>query len=115
MHRLHILDPGEGDVVIGPPPRNRNRHLVGLGPVEDPVPHGGKPLDHVERVFGSVGVEVELGHIDPMSARPSERERIARDAVAPLRHEAKHIRSENRKFFRDAELPPTRESVWHPI
>ena len=65
MHRLDVLDPGEGDVVVGPAPRDRHRHLVGLGAVEDPVAQRGEALDHVERVLGAIGLDVKLGHVDP--------------------------------------------------
>ena len=65
MHRLDVLDPGEGDVVVGPPPRDRHRHLVGLGAVEDPVAQRRQALDDVERVLGTIGLDLKLGHVDP--------------------------------------------------
>ena len=65
VQRLHVLDPGEGDVVIGPAAGDRDGHLVGLGPVEDPVPQRSEPLDHVEGMFRAIGFEMNLRHVDP--------------------------------------------------
>ena len=45
--RVVEIHPGEGDVVIRPAARHRNGHLVGLRPVEDPVPQRSQALDHV--------------------------------------------------------------------
>jgi hypothetical protein len=65
VHRLDVLDPGERDVVVGPAPGHRDRHLVVLGPVEDPVAERREPFHHVERVLGAFCVDVKLGHVDP--------------------------------------------------
>ena len=63
MERLHVLDPGEGDVVFAPAPGHRDGHLVGLGAVENPVADRGEPFDDVEGVFRPIDVfDVKLSH-----------------------------------------------------
>src|SRR3954467_2193916 len=76
VHGLDVLDPGEGDVIVGPAARDRHRHLVGLGAVEDPIPKGGEPLHDIEGMFGTIDVDLELGHVDPWGS--GERAKVRR-------------------------------------
>jgi hypothetical protein len=52
-------------MILGPLARDRDGHLVRLRPVENPVPDGGEPLDHIEGMLRTVGVDLKLGHVDP--------------------------------------------------
>ena len=67
VERLHVLDPGERHVVVGPAPGDGDGHLVGLGPVEDPVAQRREALDDVEGMLVPIVIfDVELGHGGPV-------------------------------------------------
>ena len=70
MERLHLRNPGEGDVVIGPGAGDQDGNLVVLGAVEGPFVDRGQALHDVDRMFGSiVGDSLDQAHQESFGAR----------------------------------------------
>ena len=65
MHRLLVLHPREGDVVVAPAAADRDGDLVVGGAIEGPVVEGGDLLDDVNRVRLTFGFEIDQAHDDP--------------------------------------------------
>src|ERR1019366_1633756 len=62
MQGLHIGEPGEGDIVIGPAAGDRDRNFVLFVAVEGPMIMRGDALDDIDRVFAAIEVELQKRH-----------------------------------------------------
>ncbi len=59
MQGFDIGKPGEGDGVIGPPARNRDRDFVLLAAVKRPLVLRCDSLDNVDRVLTAIKVKLQ--------------------------------------------------------
>src|SRR2546430_11289290 len=62
MQSLHIGEPGEGDIVVGPAAGYRNRNFIPFVAVEGPMIMHGDSLDDIDRVFAAIEVELQKWH-----------------------------------------------------
>ncbi|CAH1663875.1 hypothetical protein CHELA40_15479 [Chelatococcus asaccharovorans] len=91
MDGFHVLDPGEGDVIVGPAAGHRDRHLVVLGAIEGPVVIRRKPFDNVEGMLRAINFKLDVRHAEPSACAELSGCEPAPDAQATSgKHE--HVR-----------------------